>query len=85
MEETWRKKKHLGDLGVNGRISLKLDLTDIGYEDVNCIHLAQDKMQWHSCEQSTAHSGSIKESNLLACRVTVLLKGDSVPLSYPVP
>lgn len=60
---------------------IKINLTDIGYEDVNWIHLTQDRMQWHSCEHSTAHSGSIKEGNLLTGQVTMVLKVYSAPLS----
>jgi len=31
------------DLGVDGRVILNIDLREIGWEDIGCIHLAQDK------------------------------------------
>jgi hypothetical protein len=37
----------LGDLGIDGRITLKWVLKK-RYEDVNWIHLAQDKLQWQA-------------------------------------
>jgi hypothetical protein len=36
----------LGDLGVNGRIILKRILMEVGCEDMDYIHLAQDREQW---------------------------------------
>jgi hypothetical protein len=37
-------RNYLEDLGVNG----KIDLTEIGWEGVNWIHLVQDRDQWRA-------------------------------------
>jgi hypothetical protein len=36
-------RDHLEDLGVDGKVVLKLIIMDIGLEDLHWIHLAQDK------------------------------------------
>jgi hypothetical protein len=41
-------KRQLGRLGLEGRILLKLILTSVGYENVDCIHLAQDRSQYQA-------------------------------------
>jgi len=28
--------------------NIKMDLRDIGWENVNCVHLAQDRDQWRA-------------------------------------
>jgi hypothetical protein len=38
----------LGDLVVDGRTILKWMLDDIGCDDVDWIHLAQDRAQWQA-------------------------------------
>jgi hypothetical protein len=38
----------LGDLGEGGRIIVKLILTEIEYEDVDWIHVAQDRGRWRA-------------------------------------
>jgi hypothetical protein len=37
---------HMEDLVIDGRIHIKIDLVGIGWEDVDWIHLGQDKDQW---------------------------------------
>jgi hypothetical protein len=41
-------KDHWEDLGVGGRISIKLDLREIGIDVANWIRLAQDRVQWQA-------------------------------------
>jgi hypothetical protein len=36
------------DLGVGGRITLRLDLREMGIDGINWIRLAQDRVQWRS-------------------------------------
>jgi hypothetical protein len=38
-------RDHWKDLGVGGRMTLKRDLREIGIDDANWIHLAQDRVQ----------------------------------------
>jgi hypothetical protein len=38
--ETLKGKDHLGDLGIDVRINIKVDLKEIWWEDVDWIHLA---------------------------------------------
>jgi len=33
----------LGDLGVDGRMTLRLDLQEVGCGSMDCVELAQDK------------------------------------------
>jgi hypothetical protein len=40
-------RDHLGDLGIH-RIILKWILKEIGYEDVDWIQLAQDRIEWQA-------------------------------------
>jgi hypothetical protein len=39
-------------------VNIKMDLKEIGWEDVDWIYLAQDRDQWQTCEYEP--SGSIK-------------------------
>jgi hypothetical protein len=40
------KRDHSEDLDVGG--SFRMDLGEIGWEGVNWIHLAQDRVQWRA-------------------------------------
>jgi hypothetical protein len=50
------RKDRLGDLGVDGKIILR-----IRCKGVDWIHVAQDKIQWGSCEYDNKPSGTIKD------------------------
>jgi hypothetical protein len=39
---------HWEDLGVDGRITFKMDLREIGFGDVDWIHWAQDRDRWRA-------------------------------------
>jgi len=39
---------HLEDLGVGGKINIRMDLTDICWEGVGWVRLAQDRDHWQS-------------------------------------
>jgi hypothetical protein len=39
---------HQEDLGVDGKTTLKWDLREIGFGDVNWIHWAQDRDRWRA-------------------------------------
>jgi hypothetical protein len=39
-------RDNLGDLDENGRVISDIDLKEMGYEGVDLIHLAQDRVQW---------------------------------------
>jgi hypothetical protein len=39
-------KKHLGKVGVDGRMKLKTDLKEIEWDDVECIQVAYDSVEW---------------------------------------
>jgi hypothetical protein len=41
--KTWREKIVLGDVGVDGKITLKWILKKLG---ADCIQLAQDRVHW---------------------------------------
>jgi hypothetical protein len=43
--ESLKERDHLGDLGINGRIILKL-LKEIRYEDMGRILVILDRVQW---------------------------------------
>jgi hypothetical protein len=43
-----KERNHLEDVGVYRNIIFDLYLTEIGWEDVNWIHLAQDRYQWEA-------------------------------------
>jgi hypothetical protein len=40
------KRGHWRDPGVDGRIILKMDLQDAGYEGIDWIERAQDRDRW---------------------------------------
>jgi hypothetical protein len=42
-----REGDHLGDPGVDGRI-IKMDIREVGWEDMNWIDLAQDRDRWRA-------------------------------------
>jgi hypothetical protein len=41
-------RNHWEDLGVDGRTTLRLILGEIGFGDVDCIYLAQDRDAWQA-------------------------------------
>jgi hypothetical protein len=43
-----KARDHWEDLGVGGRITLKLDLREIGINGANWNQLAQDRVQWQA-------------------------------------
>jgi hypothetical protein len=40
------KIRNHGNLGMYGRIMMKMNLKEMGYEGTNWIKLAQDRVQW---------------------------------------
>lgn len=42
-----KERTHLGNLGIGGRIILKWILKE-GCEDVDWVHVAQNRVQWQS-------------------------------------
>jgi hypothetical protein len=44
--EKLKKRLHSDDLGINGKINIKMDLREIGWKIVVWMHLAQDRDQW---------------------------------------
>jgi hypothetical protein len=42
-----------------------MDLREIGWEDVDWIHVVQDRDQWHSCKDCNESLGFIKEREFL--------------------
>jgi hypothetical protein len=47
LSENLMGRDYLGKLGIGGRIILKW-VREIGHEGMYCIHLARDRIQWHS-------------------------------------
>lgn len=45
--------------------NIKVDLTGIEYEDVNLIHLTQDRIHWLAAVNTYEHSSSAKGGNSL--------------------
>jgi hypothetical protein len=43
-----KRKKHLKDQRIDGRIGIKMDLREIGWTGVEWIHLAQDRDFWQA-------------------------------------
>jgi hypothetical protein len=75
---------HLEDLGVDGRIILKLVFKNWD-GGMDWIDLAQDKDRWPagSCEGNNEHLGSIKCGEFLdQLRICYLIKKASAPWSY---
>jgi hypothetical protein len=54
--ESLKEIDHSQDQGVDGRRILIMDLMEIGFGDVDCIHLAHDM----DCEHGNKLSGPIK-------------------------
>jgi len=44
--ENLKGRKHLEDLGIDGKITLEWILGKLGWEGVDYMHLAQDRDQW---------------------------------------
>jgi hypothetical protein len=44
-----KARDHWEDLGVGGRITFKLDLTEIRIDRAIWTQLAQDRFQWRAC------------------------------------
>jgi len=42
----------------------ELDIKDTGCEDMEWIHLAQNRVQWQACKHSNKSSGSTKSTKL---------------------
>jgi len=51
-------KRPLGSPRSKWEANIRIDLREIWWELVDCMHLAQDRDQWHSCEHSNEPSGS---------------------------
>jgi hypothetical protein len=65
----WKNLKggdHAEDLGVDGD-NIRIDLREIGWGGVDCIHLAQDPDQWWALVNKVMNelSGSIKGGEFL--------------------
>jgi hypothetical protein len=45
--ENMKGRDHSEDVGVDGRVILER-ISKIGWECINCIHLAQDRDQWRA-------------------------------------
>ena len=43
-----RKRNHLEDSGVGGRINIKIDLREVGCGGMEWIELAQDRARWQA-------------------------------------
>jgi len=41
-----KRRGHLGDVGLDRKIIIKWVLREIDCEDMNCIHLVQNRVQW---------------------------------------
>ena len=41
-----RERCHFEDLGIHGRIILKLNFQEVWWDGVDCIDLSQDRDQW---------------------------------------
>jgi hypothetical protein len=46
LSENLTGRGHSEDLGVDGENNIRMDLREIGWKDVDWIHLAQDRDQW---------------------------------------
>jgi hypothetical protein len=55
----------LGDLDVGGKIILK-HIKEMGFEDVDCIYLAQDRTQWRVSVNTMSPRIPEKEGNSLS-------------------
>jgi hypothetical protein len=53
-------KRSLGRPRRRWEDNIRMDLRETGWEDVDWIHLAQDRDQWEACERGNEPSGSIK-------------------------
>jgi len=52
--------------------NIRMDHTEIRWEDVDWIHLAQDIVQWrHYCEHGNEPWGSMKNGNFLTSLATI--------------
>jgi hypothetical protein len=43
-----KARDHWEDLGIGGRINIKMDLGETGINGANWIRLAQDRVQWRA-------------------------------------
>jgi hypothetical protein len=46
--ESLKGRYHSQDLGVDGGINIKMNLREVGYGDVDWIHLAEDRDLWRA-------------------------------------
>jgi hypothetical protein len=54
-------KKPLGRPRRRWEDNIKMDLREIGIDGANWIQLAQDRVQWRTCEHGNVPSGSIRK------------------------
>jgi phage pi2 protein 07 len=59
-----KEREHLRDKHADGKIILKNDFKEIGFENVDWVHLAQDKDQWRSLA-NTAMTDQLGDSQLM--------------------
>jgi hypothetical protein len=48
LSENLHGKDHAEDLGVDGKNNIRMKPREIGWDDVDWIHLAQDREQWRT-------------------------------------
>jgi hypothetical protein len=44
--ENLKGRNHLEYSSIDGEDSIRMDLREMGWEGVDCVHLAQDRDQW---------------------------------------
>jgi hypothetical protein len=44
--ENVKGRDHLEDLGIDGKIDIRMDLREIGWEGMDGMHLDQERDQW---------------------------------------
>jgi hypothetical protein len=64
-QKTWRKGP-LGRPRYSWEYDIRIDLREVGCDDVDCIHLAEDRDQWQAVVNSNGTSGSIKGGEFVA-------------------
>jgi hypothetical protein len=61
-----KRRDHYEDLGVDGENNIIMDLREIGWEDVDWTHLAQDRDQWRTVVNTVMGLGvPLKAGNFL--------------------
>jgi hypothetical protein len=46
--ENLKRRDHSEDLGIDGKINIRMNLTDIGWKCVDWMHMAWDREQWQA-------------------------------------